>query len=662
MFPVDSADVPAPAAVTYHILGTAGHIDHGKTSLVRALTGVDTDRLPEERRRGMTIELGFAPLQLGDIHFGVVDVPGHERFVRTMVAGATGIDLALIVVAADDAVMPQTIEHVEILNLLGVSRGVVAVTKIDLVEDDLVKLVAEDVRTLLAGTALGNAPICPVSSTTGQGLDELKRAIHTVARAIQSPPPQPPFRMAIDRVFAVAGRGTVVTGSTLRGTVSAGDVLEFAPTGETCRVRGLQTHGVHHDAVSNRQRTAINVSGIDRERVLRGRELTSPGYLQPSPMMDVRLTYLRSSARPMKSSSVVRLNMGTMEAPVRVVLADRGPLPPGGTAYAQLRSGRPLTATYGQRFILRDETASRTIGGGLVLRPVARRRRGELDLELERLGRLEHGDDADRVEEVLRGAGFAALTDLHVCARSGVELADLPSVYERLRAERRWVRIEGTEVYATPDAYADLARRATAWLERHHRAHPDRPGRSVDALLGWLERMTQQSLARPILERLIKDRVVKLLGPFVCLPAFAPELSGADEKLLSAMLEALRAGGFQPPAIEEMPLPGNADGKRRDRLAVLAAALGEIVKIDAKLYLHREWERRLCEKVAALIAERGGVTVAEVREALDSSRKYVVPFLEYLDRIGVTRRIGDRRLLSNQAAAATRTGDAGNDA
>ncbi len=378
---MSATNLPEPNAVRlarqYHILGTAGHIDHGKTSLVRALTGVDTDRLPEEQHRGMTIELGFADLTVEEMRFGIVDVPGHERFVKTMVAGATGIDMALLVVAADDSVMPQTIEHVEILNLLGVRRGVVAITKIDLVDPEMVELVADEVTELLASTPLAEAPIRLVSSTTGVGVEALKETLHDVAQGIEPASSQWPFRMTVDRVFTVQGRGTVVTGSALRGSVSAGDTLEVWPGGRTCRVRDLQTHGVHRDSLMRRQRVAINVSGIDRASVPRGSELATPGYLTASHLVDVRLECLSSSPRPLKSTSTVRLGVGTAEVPVRVVLLGRSMLEPGQSGYAQLRSGQPLTTTYGQRFILRDETAVRTIGGGIVLRPVAGRKRRE---------------------------------------------------------------------------------------------------------------------------------------------------------------------------------------------------------------------------------------------------------------------------------------------
>jgi len=641
--------VQAQSKVTRHyILGTAGHIDHGKTSLVQALTGTDTDRLPEERRRGMTIELGFAALDVGNVHFGIVDVPGHERFVRTMVAGATGIDIALIVVAADDSVMPQTVEHVEVLQLLGVHRGVVAVTKIDMVDADMVELVSDDIRRLLSGTPLETAPLCPVSSTTGAGIEELKQAIHTVSQGVESRTAKSPFRMAVDRVFTVQGRGTVVTGSVLRGEVSEGDTLDVWPADTTCRVRGLQSHGLSSQSLVKGQRAAINISGIDRDLLQRGSELATPGYLEPSRMLDARLHFLSSSARPIRSSTVVRLEIGTTEIPVRVVLLGAASLAPGASAYGQLRSADPLTATHGQRFILRDENATRTIGGGVVLRPVTRRRRRDPEAELASLQRLDTADAADRVEEVLHAAGFVTPTHLQLCARAGVDLADLPGVLEELRGQRRWVPIAGTDVYAVPAAVDDLSGRLVGWLERYHRAHPELPGRTADSALGWLERVTSRSIARPLLDSFLDKGILKGLGRFICLPVFAPSLSAMDEKVMAEMIDAFRNGSFQPPSLEESAATLATDRKRRERLATLATALGELVQIAPKIYLHADVERQLREKVAELVARQERVTVADVRETLDSSRKYVVPFLEYLDRVGFTKRIGDHRVLAEQ--------------
>ncbi len=643
--PDSSSSAPHADLKHHFILGTAGHIDHGKTALVRALTGTDTDRLPEEQRRGMTIELGFAELTIGRTSFGVIDVPGHERFVRTMVAGATGIDLALIVIAADDSVMPQTAEHVQILQLLGVTRAVVAVTKTDTVDEEMVQLVTDDVRQLLADTPFADAPIRPVSSITGAGLDPLKEALVRVCENVSKRTAPTPFRLAVDRVFTVQGRGTVVTGSVLCGEVSEGDTLQVWPAGASCRVRGLQTHGTQSEAVSRGQRAAINISGIERDQLQRGCELATPGYLTPTRMIDVRLDYLSSNARPLKSTSVVRLEVGTGEVPARVVLKGESTLAPGASTFAQLRCSETITTTYGQRFIIRDDGAVRTLGGGIVLRPVASRKRRTAEVESDRLRQLETGDSDERVEEVLRRARFAKPTDLQLCAFAGVELDELPQVLDRLRAAKRWAPVAGTEIYAVPAALDDLASRLTAWLERHHRNHPDLPGRPVDSVTGWLERMTHRTLTRPLLEHFVQSKAIKLLGRFACAPAFAPKLTAADERIMDAMIQEIRTGGFQPPSLETVAAASKVDKKRRERLATLAVAMGELVKIDGKTFLHADTELQLREKIAGAIRREGSVTVAQVRETLDSTRKFVVPFLEYLDRIGFTKRVGDRREL-----------------
>ncbi len=627
------------------ILGTAGHIDHGKTTLVKALTGTDTDRLPEERQRGMTIELGFASLAIDRFRFGIVDVPGHERFIRTMVAGATGIDIALIIVAADDSVMPQTREHVEILQLLGISRAVVALTKIDMVDRDMVELVSEDVKGLLAETTLADAPIRPVSSATGEGLSELRQALLEAARLLQTSSPASPFRMPVDRVFTVQGRGTVVTGSGLRGVVKSGDNLQVWPGGQICRVRDLQAHGDQKDCLGRGQRVALNLTGISRENLERGVELATPDYLCEARMIDCNIRALASNSRAIKTTQKLRLCIGTAEVPARIVLMDARTLDPGASAFAQLRCGTPITATHGQRFIIRDENATRTIGGGRVLRPNASRRRLSIESHMNRLEKLDSGSEADRLAEVLRDAGMNAVENLPLCARAGVELEELPSLLEQLKQTKKWVPLADTGKYVVPEAIKDIADRIHRWLERFHRQNPELPGRHVDSVLGRLERMTSKALARPILASIKKTLKLKQLGSFVCLPAFAPKLSGADEKFLQTMIEAIREGGFQPPALEAIPGGAQVDRKRRERLATLAAALGELVPIAPKMYLHRDSENALREKVAGLIEANGQATVADIREALDSSRKFVVPFVEYLDRVGFTKRVGDHREL-----------------
>ncbi len=642
---------PTADAPRHFILGTAGHIDHGKTSLVRALTGTDPDRLPEEQRRGMTIELGFAELAIGDLRFGIVDVPGHERFVRTMVSGATGIDIAVLVVAADDSVMPQTIEHLEILRLLGVERMVVALTKIDAVDDEMAELVSEEIRESLHETPFAGATVCPVSSVTGEGLEAFKETLVAIAKTIRRSNAKGPFRLAIDRVFTVPGRGTVVTGSALRGRVTAGDALELLPSGETVRIRDLQAHGSHQNELLAGQRSALNLGGVERDQVRRGMELATPGYVPPSHLLDVRIRSLKSFGRSLKSGATVRLEIGTMEAPVRVVLLESRTLEPGATEYAQLRCGQPVTSTYGQRFILRDENATRTLGGGVVLRPAARRRRRAIEAERQALARLESGTPRERVEEVLRDGGFAPIGDLRLCSRTGVEPDELPALRDELVRSARWQRIGNTETFVVPAVIDDLCDRLAAWLNRFHAKNPGTPGRSADSVLGWLERLTSKPLARPLLEEAVRRGTVKRFGTFVCLPAFAPKLSAAEEKTYANLVGTIQRGGFQPATLEELAGTVAGELKRLERLATLAVATGELVRVAGPIYLHAESERKLREAVAGLVATSGGVTVSQVREALNSSRKFVVPFLEYLDRVGYTKRMGDQRVLAAGAAS-----------
>jgi selenocysteine-specific elongation factor len=575
-----------------------------------------------------------------------------------MVAGATGIDIALLVVAADDSVMPQTVEHLEILRLLGIERAVVAITKCDMVDAPMVELVQEEVRELLRGgpqagsgaaeSGLADAEIVAVSSVTGFGLDELRQAILRASNGVVRPATSTPFRMAVDRVFTVQGRGTVVTGSVLRGRVCPGDALEVFPGKLACRVRDMQTHGAAEQELARGQRAALNLGGTTREEIARGSELATPGYLEPSHILDVKLDYLGTCDKLLRSAQKGRLEMGTAEVPVRVVLHEGDRLAPGQSAYAQLRSGEPIVSAYGQRFILRDESAVRTLGGGRVLRPVTRRRRADEGETVASLKRLDSGDAVARVEEVLRVSGFRTPTALQICLRAGVEVDEVPGLLERLERDGRWQRVGGTETRATPGAMEDLAARLLAWLERYHRSHPELPGRSADSAIGWLERVTgQKALARPFLEDLLRRKVVSRLGKFVAKPSFAPSLSGADEKLLAEMIEEIRRGEFQPPALNELRSAATADKKRIGRLATLAMAMGELVSIDGAIYLHSANEAKLRSVVAEAISREGAVTVSQVREALQTSRKYAVPFLEYLDRVGFTKRVGDQRILSN---------------
>ena len=392
------------------ILGTAGHIDHGKTALVKALTGTDCDRLPEEKARGITIDIGFARLDLGDYRLGIVDCPGHERFIKNMLAGATGIDLALLIVAADDSVMPQTREHLEILRLLGLKHGVIALTKSDLVDDTTREVVALDIRELVKDTFLADAPIIPTSVVTGRGMEELKTAIAAESAKVVQRQEEEWFRLAIDRSFVVQGHGTVVTGSVTSGTVKVGDELAWQPRGETVRVRSLQNHERPVEEVHRGQRAAINLAGVAHEQVERGQELATPGYLVPTKVLTVRLNTLTGNRRPIKHRAEVRLHIGTAETLATVSLLDCDHADPGQWALAQLFLEEPVTAVWGQPFVLRDSSAEHTLGGGQVLQPVAgkvRRRHVEV---LERVEKLWSGDPVARAEVVAWFGGFRGAT------------------------------------------------------------------------------------------------------------------------------------------------------------------------------------------------------------------------------------------------------------
>ncbi|MCB9851295.1 MAG: selenocysteine-specific translation elongation factor [Phycisphaerales bacterium] len=627
------------------ILGTAGHIDHGKTSLIRALTGTDTDRLPEEKRRGMTIELGFAELRIGDTDFGIVDVPGHERFVRTMVSGATGVDVALFVVAADDSVMPQTVEHVEIADLLGIPEGIVAVTKCDLVDGEMAELVASEVAELLANTRFASAPTVCVSATTGAGLARLREQLLSAAERVRRAEFAQPFRMPVDRVFTVAGRGTVVTGSVISGTLAAGDNVVIWPGGQIAKVREVQTHSRSAGHVESGQRAAINLQGVNRDEVERGGELAAPSAVKPTRWIDARLRCLASHTQPIRNHSLLRLCIGTGEVLARCVCLDGNDIAPGGSALVQLRCRDAITAGFGQRFIVRDENAARTAGGGVVLRAAQRRISKHMADEITGLQRLFDGTPAERVEEVVRYHGFDQPGDDAIALSAGVACDDVPTLRATLAENAKVITLNGTDTPLSARFVAAFERRAGAWLETYHRRNPDVPGCLLETFTGFLERTSRRNVARAVLDRMIASRAVKIMGNYVCLAAFAPQLSAEDERVMQRMLALFADAGFQPPSIADLVKQTGANKQRIEKLIKVADSLGQLVRIDATIYLDADTAGMLRDAMTKLHADTGAFTVSQMREALGTSRKFAVPFAEYLDRTGITQRRGDTRIV-----------------
>lgn len=641
--PIGPAADKSPAA-RHLLLGTAGHIDHGKSSLVRALTGTDPDRLPEEKQRGMTIELGFAHLEAGEFTFGLVDVPGHERFVRTMVAGATAIDMVLLVVASDDSVMPQTREHVDILRLLGVRYGVVALSKRDLVDAETAEMASAEVAELLADTPMAGFPIVPVSSLTGEGLPELRAALRQQAELVPVRPSSTVFRLAVDRVFTVHGRGTVVTGSAVLGSIDVGASLELLPAGRPCRVRGLQTHFTQADSLHVGQRVAINLVGLDKEDLARGDELATPGFLIPASLLHVRIYALTANAAPIKTGLLARLCIGTAEHICRLRLLEAPSVAPGGSALAELRVRSPLAAIWGQRFILRDETDVRTLGGGVVLRPAARRIARGTTEDLAGLRALESSDELERLEECLRYDPACAHDPLAVLRCTGIAPQQFDDRLSELEQAGRLRRIGGQRLYAAGMIRAALER-ARRWLEAYHARHPDEPGCPTDVFAGWLKRRWGAELGEHLMAELLAGPV-RRLGRYCCLEAFAPKLTAEEKRLLDAIAAEYAEAGFQPPVPAALRCLGGAGPDRIRKLMKIAVATGDIIQISPEIFLHRERLEDLKLRLARRITETGGVSVADIRDLTGSTRKFVVPLVEYLDRIGFTQRTGDQRVLA----------------
>ncbi len=631
------------------ILGTAGHIDHGKTSLVKALTGVDTDRLPEEKLRGITIDLGFAELTLGDCRLGIVDVPGHERFVRNMLAGATGIDLAMLVVAADDSVKPQTREHLEILRLLDLEAGVIAMTKCDLPEPDWLELAEEEIRELVRGSFLESAPIIRSSVVTGQGLDELRDALSSAAlraaSAVRRKRQDSPFRMAIDRTFTVAGHGAVVTGSVASGRLSVGDELTLEPGGVQVRVRGLQNHETPVEEVHRGQRAAVNLAGVHHDEIHRGQELASPGFLLPSRLFAAKLHLIDSAERPLKHRSKVRCHVGTAELMASVSLLEGDRLQPGDTGLVQLFLSEPAVLTWGQPFVVRSESPVATIGGGRVLHPCAAKLPRQQHDVLARLAELGSSEPLARASAA---AYFFGLDDWrsHDLVRAA-GLDDPQSAIAELlrRGDLQELVISPSRKLLVHRLYlADLFARIEALLEKEHAAFPLRMTLDRAPLVSRIGYLGSAGVIDAVLDAMQRAGRLKMNERGVSLPGRGPQLTNNEQKLASQIIETIRAAGYQSPSVEELRAQTVRNQQSVPQLISLAIAGGELIEISPGYCVHAETEQRLRQTLEEALAGGKGLTVSQIRELLGVSRKYAVPLCEYLDRIGFTRREGDLRL------------------
>lgn len=625
------------------VIGTAGHVDHGKTQLVRALTGVDTDRLPEEKRRGISIDLGFAPCLLpSGRRAAIVDVPGHERFIRNMVAGATGMDLVLLVVAADEGVMPQTREHLDILHLLGVQAGAIALTKIDLVEPEWLELVEEEVREAVRGTFLEGAPVVRVSSVTGEGLDRLLRVVDELIPRVRPRPLDALPRLPIDRSFTVTGFGTVVTGTLAAGTVHLEDRLELLPAGIPVRVRHLQVHGRPVEQAVAGQRVALNLAGVGSADVQRGHVLAAPGALAPAEELAVAVQLLPHAPRGLRSGARVRLHVGTDEVIGRLWLLDRSELVPGERGYALFRAERPAVAAPGDRFIVRTFSPMHTVGGGTVLdtgRPYRRR-----PADVARLQARDTADPVARARAELRDAGMP-LPEPELARRLLLTPEGFLRIRPRLLAEGGAVPLpEGFLVDG--EVLERLRHRCVEAVEAFHRREPLRPGMPREELRAALESPPDPRAFAALLAHLHQAGALEVEGDAVHRPGYAPRLEEAAARELERLEGVFREAGLSPPPPAEAAARAGVDPSRASGLLEHLAAAGVLVRLAPDLYLHREAFEGAARTVACHIAEHGPATVAEVRDLLGTTRRLALPLLEAMDRQELTRRVGDRRVLT----------------
>jgi selenocysteine-specific elongation factor len=630
------------------VIGTAGHIDHGKSTLVRALTGIDPDRLKEERERGMTIDLGFAPMQLSDGRtVGLVDVPGHERFIRNMVAGATGVDIVVLVVAADDGVMPQTREHLAILKLVGAQRGLIALTKIDMVDPELVEMAREDIESFVVGTFLEGAPVMPISAVTGAGLDAFKAALEALVQAVEPRPTEGVFRMPVQRVFSLRGIGTVATGIPVSGEINVGAEVEILPGGQRARVRGIQAYGQATSSARAGHSSALNLTDIDRADLARGAVVATPGYFRPVRMIGARLTALDSLDRPIANRMRVRVHTGTHDARGELVLLDKDRLDPGQEGLVQLRLDEPVVSAPGDRFVVRLLSPVLTLGGGVVLEESRHRLKRFKRFVIEELGRQEESlaSPDELLLSVLSRRGGTGATPADLSVELKRPQAEIDELLASLRHRGLAASPGKGERWLAAEALAGEFSELTLALDRYFGANPHRARMDLRTLRTELK-ADKKRLASLLKDAAERGMLEELPGGWVRPLDHEAALPDASYVAHKALLERLRADGFQPPDRKELSAALKVSVEELERLLEYAADQGELQVIGEWPFLaaHLQEVRARIRELGDAHPERH-LEVPALRDALQTSRKYLIPLLEHFDREGVTARAGAVRLV-----------------
>ena len=634
--------------LTSLILGTAGHIDHGKTALIQALTGTNTDRLPEEKKRGITIEPGFTQLILPPFKMGIVDVPGHERFVRNMLSGATGMDLVMLVVAADDSVKPQTVEHLDILRYLDVRLGIIAITKCDLVDHELLELVEEEVREACLGTFFENAPCIHTSSETGEGIEELKSALCQQCQSIGEALPNPidaPFRMAIDRCFSVEGHGTVVTGSVTSGQLRVDEHVMLQPGEHEVRVRSLQNHDHPVGRVIRGERAAINLAGIHPDKIQKGMELATPGFLAPHQLLTVHITVTPNSRFPLRNHMPVRLHLGTANHLASLKLLEQDELMPGEQGVAQIVSDAPVVCGWNQPFVLRMESPAVTIAGGRILDPCAQKIgfQDQQQLEFAR-GLICSNDDQTRIESAIGVRTFEKPTPTDLTRMTGIKNPE--NHIKNLIQEGRILEVKLSNS-TSQLIHLQTLNSAKSHVERIlNKLHDDNPlsvNFNIAPVRERLRFLAVDSVLNQIFSLLQKQGLLQVSMGRVGLKSRGPKLTKNETKLLEHLQTTLQQTGLQAPLLKELQQQAEKQADAVLQLLKIAESGGAIMKISDELYLSVQTVELVKSKLKALMTDGTGKTMAEIRDALGTTRKYAVPLCEYLDHTGFTVRKDDLR-------------------
>ena len=618
------------------VIGLSGHIDHGKTALVKALTGVNTDSLTEEQKRGMTIDIGFAFL---NENITLIDVPGHEKFVKNMMAGVSAVDVALLVVAADDGVMPQTREHFEILNLLDIPLGIVAINKIDLADKDWLELVELDIGELLQGSFMEDAPILKVSAETGDGVDQLKTTLLDLCKKVPDKQDRGIFRLHVDRVFSMKGYGTVVTGTVNSGSLKIGDTVELLPGSVKSKVRGLQSHGEEVQQVETGDRAAINLQGVEIKQIERGSQIAEIGYLQSLNQMGVTLLLLGSAQKPITQNQRIRIHLGAQEVMARVALADGKTLQPGDDCPALLRLEQPMVAARGDKFIIRSFSPVITIGGGEVMEVLIEEK---WKIVKEKLQNLYESPKSDQLIHLVQEEGAKPITPEKLQYRIGISKEQINAIVEE-KEELFWLTHKQGKWLLTQNQWNELKNSIHNFLKKYHAKNPLNAGAQKEEVRQHLS--CENSILEALLQSMLDDKSISQKGELFLNPNFSITLSSEDDSLQNSILNQLDQEGFTSSTLAQLSLKtGNSKEKLMQVLNV-AEQQGKLLRIDGKLMFTQKNFIILREKVNQFFSNHPEMSVLEFKELAHTSRKYAVPLLEYFDKKKITYREGNIRKL-----------------